>query len=266
MKDKSPAFQFYPKDYLTDTRVMVMDLAVQGAYCRALYLCWLENGSLPADPKTLSKLIGCNCTPRIAAEVIKMFEVDEQTSTMRHKRLDKEREKQEQRRKFTSAAGKVGMQKRWEKDNKTDNKVITEAITEPLQTYNEGDNGNIALQFSSSSSYSSADEIQPPPSDFKNLQKPISGSEAANHINFGRQLLTNHEHALILEQTQMTFKKLTIDQSLIDQFNGHLISDNKKHLLFNDWIRHLNNWLRANYERLTTQAKPANGIKYKVIE
>jgi hypothetical protein len=36
---KSPAFQFYPKDFLTDENVRVMSLQERGAYITLLCLC-----------------------------------------------------------------------------------------------------------------------------------------------------------------------------------------------------------------------------------
>ncbi len=55
--NKSPAFQWYPKDILSSARVQEMSLAEEGAYRRALDFCWL-NGSLPADTEKLARVIG----------------------------------------------------------------------------------------------------------------------------------------------------------------------------------------------------------------
>jgi hypothetical protein len=55
-KEKSPAFQFYPKDFLTDERVQLMSHTERGIYVTLLCLCWLE-GSLPADVNQLAKLV-----------------------------------------------------------------------------------------------------------------------------------------------------------------------------------------------------------------
>ena len=46
--DKSPAFQFYPKDWLTDPDVVCMNFAQKGAYITLLCYCWLE-GQLPKN-------------------------------------------------------------------------------------------------------------------------------------------------------------------------------------------------------------------------
>ncbi len=41
---RSPAFQFYPKDFLTSPKVRKMPMAERGAYITLLALCWLDGG------------------------------------------------------------------------------------------------------------------------------------------------------------------------------------------------------------------------------
>lgn len=52
---KSPAFQFYPKDFLADGEVSVMNLEETGAYIILLSYCWIE-GSIPDDMAKLASL------------------------------------------------------------------------------------------------------------------------------------------------------------------------------------------------------------------
>lgn len=52
----TPAFQFYPSDWLSDAKVIVMTSAQEGAYIRALCFCWRE-GSIPTDREKLKKLL-----------------------------------------------------------------------------------------------------------------------------------------------------------------------------------------------------------------
>src|SRR5687768_12394660 len=55
-KEKAPAFQFYPADYvLADMNVSVMTTEEVGAYALLLCYCWRE-GSLPDDPVELATL------------------------------------------------------------------------------------------------------------------------------------------------------------------------------------------------------------------
>ncbi len=57
MRSPSPAFSFYPKDWLSDATVMAMSLEEQGAYVRLLSIYWLEDG-LPSDVTRLARLAG----------------------------------------------------------------------------------------------------------------------------------------------------------------------------------------------------------------
>jgi hypothetical protein len=94
MSNNSPAFQFYPKEYLASEKVAMMDLAYEGPYLRALCYCWL-NGSIPSDPKQLARLIGKNCSEDGARVVQECFILDsENPSRMVHSTLERERAKQ----------------------------------------------------------------------------------------------------------------------------------------------------------------------------
>lgn len=98
---KSPAFQFYPADYLADEQTQVMTLEEEGAYLRALCYCWRE-GSIPSDPKILARLIGKNCSEETARVVQGCFKGGSTTlgtngqpaGRLLHARLDNERDKQ----------------------------------------------------------------------------------------------------------------------------------------------------------------------------
>ncbi len=52
--EKSPAFQFYPKDFLADAHVVAMTLPERGAYITLLCMCWTD-GSLPVDMAALAR-------------------------------------------------------------------------------------------------------------------------------------------------------------------------------------------------------------------
>lgn len=54
---KSPAFQFYAKDFLASAKVQRMSLAQIGAYIKLLALAWLDDG-LPTEPKDLARMLG----------------------------------------------------------------------------------------------------------------------------------------------------------------------------------------------------------------
>lgn len=107
-QDKAPAFQFYPKDFLTDERVGLMSHTERGIYVTLLCLCWLEE-SLPADLSQLARLVNVK-----AGQFERLWsggtlpacfmEVD---GRLRHPRLDFERDKQDAYRRRQSDRGKA---------------------------------------------------------------------------------------------------------------------------------------------------------------
>lgn len=56
MSERSPAFQFYPKDFLSSTKVDQMSMTERGVYITLLSRCWLDHG-LPTDQKALAKMV-----------------------------------------------------------------------------------------------------------------------------------------------------------------------------------------------------------------
>ena len=107
---KSPAFQFYPKDFLTDQNVLVMSLAERGAYITLLCLCW-SDGSLPADVSKLARLIGL--VPSALKKLWPAIEIcfrphPLDQDRLIHPRLERERAKQETHRLLKVNAGKKG--------------------------------------------------------------------------------------------------------------------------------------------------------------
>ncbi len=105
--EKSPAFQFYPKDFLTDSHVIAMRLQERGAYITLLCLCWLD-GSIPADEAALARL--CN-VPLVAFRKIwpalaPCFAAAEER--LIQPRIERERQKQNHYRALKAAAGRQG--------------------------------------------------------------------------------------------------------------------------------------------------------------
>lgn len=105
--EQSPAFQFYPKDFLTDSNVVAMTLPERGAYITLLCICWLER-SLSTDPTTLARL--CRVTPARFTQLWPALEpcfavVD---GRLIQPRMERERQKQETYRALKAAAGRKG--------------------------------------------------------------------------------------------------------------------------------------------------------------
>lgn len=173
---KSPAFQFYPTDYLASQRVQMMTLEEEGAYCRLLCYCW-QHGSIPSDPELAARLVGKGCSTTVARVVLPMFEVACGDGRVTHDRLERERAKQAEWREKSSAGGKKSAQMRQE------SKGGSTVAQPPYQP-----NGNIPVSsFQSPSSKEERGGIPPQP------QPP-----------------TNHDHEAekrkaILEQIQSVF-------------------------------------------------------------
>jgi uncharacterized protein YdaU (DUF1376 family) len=112
MSSKAPAFQFYPQDYLSSSRVAEMTLEEEGVYIRLLCYCW-SCGSIPADPERCAKLAGKGCSVETATSVQRAFN-EHPTDGQRlvHDRLEIERERQQIRRDQASEAGKKSAEKR----------------------------------------------------------------------------------------------------------------------------------------------------------
>lgn len=107
--EKAPAFQFYPKDFLTDQHVMAMTLPECGAYIKLLCSCWQEQ-TLPADPKQLARLLMVTPTAfaRLWPALEPCFRVDpDDASRLIHPRLEKERAKQDAYRSRQANAGRA---------------------------------------------------------------------------------------------------------------------------------------------------------------
>lgn len=107
---KSPAFQFYPTDWLADGNVSAMSLEEEGAYIRLLSYCWNEGG-LPSDLKVLARF--CRTTEEHFMEmwerIQKCFVFD--GKKFQNPRLKKEREKQKKYSESMSKNAKTRYQK-----------------------------------------------------------------------------------------------------------------------------------------------------------
>ena len=117
--NRSPAFQWYPKDILSSSRVAEMTLEEEGAYRRALDFCWI-NGSVPSDAERLARLIGKGASVLVATVVQPMFIIDvNDPSRMIHERLEIERKKQESWREKSIVGGKKSAKMRKQKELQT---------------------------------------------------------------------------------------------------------------------------------------------------
>ena len=143
--EQSPAFQFYPRDFLSDERVLVMGATARGAYITLLCVCWIE-GSLPTSDDHLSRLANCPLREwnRIKSDVVSCFY--EQDGRYYQKRLEIERKKQSDWKAGLSEAGREGAARRW--------RGHSQAIASPEAGHALANGESMPLQSSSSSSSS----------------------------------------------------------------------------------------------------------------
>lgn len=159
-KEQSPAFQFYPSDYLSDINVQLMTVVEEGCYIRLLAYCWTE-GDLPDDPETLKALCkGVSLSDRVRS----CFE--SHGDRLRHKRLDAERLKQAEFREAKSQAGIQGNIKRWGTKRKPG--IAKRSLCDVLRVAKASQ--TIALQSSSLSSSSINTPIVPKSDNGTSLQ------------------------------------------------------------------------------------------------
>ncbi len=127
---RRPWFPFYVDDFETDEKVRLMSNEEIGIYVRLLCCQWRE-GSIPADPGKLARMIGLNSPaygpaiggaigqplPRLIAVLESCFPVVDNDATRRaNKRLLEISDKQEIVHKRLSSQGKKGAQRRWNPD------------------------------------------------------------------------------------------------------------------------------------------------------
>lgn len=113
---KSPAFQFYPKDFLSAESVRLMSMQERGVYITLICLCWTE-GTIPADVKLLARLCGMpdSAFRKQWPAIVSCFKpATDQSDRLVHPRLEREREKQSDFRRRQSDSGKKGAERRWQ--------------------------------------------------------------------------------------------------------------------------------------------------------
>jgi uncharacterized protein YdaU (DUF1376 family) len=153
--EPSPAFQFYPRDYLSDAKVRAMSYKERGMYWELCSLLWLER-ALPVHPPTLSRILGVTL-----AEFRKAWPALEpcfrmvDDKSLEHPRLEIERRKQTRHTAEQSEAGKKGAAKRWGKHGEPMATLSPEA-GDPIKS-------PVAENSSSSSTSVREEETVPPP-------------------------------------------------------------------------------------------------------
>tara|TARA_R110002012_G_scaffold321654_1_gene550445 strand:- start:236 stop:1126 length:891 start_codon:yes stop_codon:yes gene_type:complete len=124
-ENKSPAFQFYARDFLADINVQLMTMEERGIYITLLAYAWIEKG-IPSDKSKLKRLCGNpDDFDSTIQNVLNCFQ--EHDGRYYNPRMESVRSEQLDRKQKMSDAGKKGAEKRW------NNGV---AIQKPLAKHN----------------------------------------------------------------------------------------------------------------------------------
>lgn len=151
MAEKSPAFQFYPKDFLTDDAVLAMTNEQIGAYVLLLCHAWLTPEGISTAQSSLARM--CHCTTSRFTRCIwpfieQCFSVND-AGRLVNRRLEAERVKQQEFRAAASRAGKLSAAQRALNGRSTN--LPTEGQRTPQRKVNGRVNGKSTLLSSSSS-------------------------------------------------------------------------------------------------------------------
>jgi uncharacterized protein YdaU (DUF1376 family) len=113
--NESPAFQFYPADYLGDENVLLMTPRQRGAYWHLCCISWRSTpiARLKNDPYRLARLSGLTDDQwkEDGQAILRCFSIDED-GYITQKRLMKELIKQRERKIQTAEAGAASAKKR----------------------------------------------------------------------------------------------------------------------------------------------------------
>ena len=102
---KSPAFQFYPKDFLSDFDVMSMTNEEVGCYIKLLCIDWLKSGIID-DTKKIQQMLNVNEQVFDSVREHVLIKFEKKGDKLFNPRLAEERIKQEKYRKQKAEAGK----------------------------------------------------------------------------------------------------------------------------------------------------------------
>jgi uncharacterized protein YdaU (DUF1376 family) len=146
---KSPAFQFYPKDFMAGTATMSNQEV--GAYMRLLCYAW-DAGSVPNDSRERSRIVCCS----LKQERILWHRLERKFALVDgvyvNERMEEERQKQAEYRRRQSDKGKASAIVRWQPEG---NQAIT-VVNPRLQP-----DGNSSSSSSSSSSLKDKSSSRP---------------------------------------------------------------------------------------------------------
>lgn len=138
--NKSPAFQFYPKDFLTDDKVLEMSNEVLGMYVKLLCIDWLNDGFYSS---AILKLSGYDWLDHSGGTRDDWRDIEAQLSScfvphptkqdyLTNPRVQREKAAQLERRKERVASGQKGAAKKWGQPSVSHHLKNGSAINQPM--------------------------------------------------------------------------------------------------------------------------------------
>lgn len=241
---KSPAFQFYPADFLSDENVALMSLAGRGAYITLLCYCWRE-GSIPSDIDRLARLCGTDSSAmaQLWGELSPCFEIAiNEPSRLIHSRLETERIKQAAHSAERQESGKKGALKRWGNSEEPKKKEVEPRPKRDSSAITQLSGQLIANDAFSSISSSSSSTVKDSTTD-KSVVVSLPDSTPADQVfehwktslNHPRSILDAKRRRLINERLKEGFSvedlKLAIDGCKQSPFHQ---GQNDRHQIYDD--------------------------------
>lgn len=176
---KAPAFQYYPKDFLTDSNVLAMSLTEIGAYWKLISICWIDD-TLPTSPAALARLVGVPQAhfARLWPAIAPCFK--EKSGRLIHPRLERERAAQAAYRAKQADNGKKGGRPR-NNPSLSSGKAV-------------GSSGETQTEAKKSSSSASSSASASTPSEERGRRAPLHDSSHRAHVHCGRVCVPGFLH------------------------------------------------------------------------
>lgn len=152
--EKSPAFQWYPREYMASTFVMGLSHEEAGLYRHLLDVSWLDNG-MPADPAAIFAFAKCATRERFDQLWMKLepkFPVFPDGFRRNH-RQEQERKKQRKNRRQKQLAADARWHKKGQSRHADAHAAASAAALHPVCLPDSG------LQFALPGSHSSQDQV-----------------------------------------------------------------------------------------------------------
>ena len=221
MKEKPPAFQFYPKDLLSCSKAMAMPNECLGIYWKLLCHDWINDG-IEDDERQWMRLGGYDFTDYqggqrenedyeiIVSHLKGVFSKHpNKKGFVTNPRLGKERKKQTEKSMARASAGQAGAKKRWKQnDGNTNGKAIAKDSSSSSSSSSSSNKKNKDLVHPSKKTARAA----PPPKKFDRFIQAwckyplkVGKKEAERHYKASVKSIEDHNDCLKAIQNYKEF-------------------------------------------------------------